>query len=812
LSVMPILTDALDLDVMAATGAPFGDSDYIHDELHALCYRRLERIADRLPLASELAQALAGADRAQRIRFLGHPSAKIAIQHAFREVVGHTPTIVPFADCTRVLERMLCQLQLNYQSPRGRDCLLSGFDCVGPHAYHPYIWCDDNSDDPFRSVFRRVVHEHFEDAVASGNSATATALQRGIALLEEVVPRMTRSALSHVQIIALFPARKSWRKTGSCSQFSLSGAVFLQLDSLEDPWWVAEHLLHEALHQKLYDIRITHSLIARESLLESSSDDGATPTTAGTIAEPPWNRLDPTRFSQWPLSRVMAALHVYAHLAIFGDAADRKLADLERKFGIRGKGPKGLVSSRAAFQRAWFLLDSMRECFSHELGPAGELLGEWANQCLDLLGPEPSRPRVRLRSSLDRYQREARAAQAILNKLPADKQACSEEQAALVSDFTELLLDELGETSEIVRKVGEEDAAQQLEATGVDLSILQDSSSFMRTRSDVAAELIKALSFPTPDLIMVNDGNAALVAVEAAQRMIDASTDRLEPVLSRWQFRSATGATHSIVTQISEALDDKRAWLLSLTDILGGPYGTKDFCLFLYALVRMNRPTSIVELGSGFGASSFWMALASKQNGAGHVWSFDDNTNADLLPKLLNKERERLEHTLWEDLESTAPEELMTTISRRLGLTSFLTFVRERISFDDPTKLDIYPIDVPIDLLFSDFRHDASAILDILGCFLPKMSPASSIFIDSASTSLPSYLLLENIVTQLQRGVVPLLLQKHAAVDLQEYFRSRRVTLVHITKAEQSHQNSVAWLKLEPADVIPHPRTVMRGF
>ena len=92
------------------------------------------------------------------------------------------------------------------------------------------------------------------------------------------------------------------------------------------------------------------------------------------------------------------------------------------------------------------------------------------------------------------------------------------------------------------------------------------------------------------------------------------------------------------------------------------------------------------------------------------------------------------------------------------------------------------------------------------------MSLSSSIFIDSASTSLPSCLLLENLVTQLQRGVVPLLLQDHAAVDLQECLRNRRITLVHITKLGRSEQNSVAWLKLEPADLIPHPRTIMRGL
>jgi hypothetical protein len=225
----------------------------------------------------------------------------------------------------------------------------------------------------------------------------------------------------------------------------------------------------------------------------------------------------------------------------------------------------------------------------------------------------------------------------------------------------------------------------------------------------------------------------------------------------------------------------------------------------------MNRPASIVELGSGYGSSALWMALAAKRNGNGHVWSFDDNAHLSSLTQVLREARPHLGRTLWADLEGIAPAEILATIAVRLGLASCLTFVRERISGDIAHKLDAYPFDVPVDLLFSDFQHGPSAILDILGGFLPKMASASSIFIDSASTLLPSYLLLEDLVAQLQRGVLPLSLQDHAAVDLHEHLANRRITLVHITKLGRAEQNSVAWLKLEPADLVPHPRTIMRG-
>ncbi len=44
---------------------------------------------------------------------------------------------------------------------------------------------------------------------------------------------------------------------------------------------------------------------------------------------------------------------------------------------------------------------------------------------------------------------------------------------------------------------------------------------------------------------------------------------------------------------------DERAMLLLLTDAVETGFGTEDFSLFLYSLVRMHAPETVVELGTG---------------------------------------------------------------------------------------------------------------------------------------------------------------------------------------------------------------------
>src|SRR3546814_9559653 len=64
--------------------------------------------------------------------------------------------------------------------------------------------------------------------------------------------------------------------------------------------------------------------------------------------------------------------------------------------------------------------------------------------------------------------------------------------------------------------------------------------------------------------------------------------------------------------------------LYRYTKDVGAGYGTEDFSFFLYALVKMHKPGRVLELGTGTGASSFWIARGLLENGSGSLLTIDD--------------------------------------------------------------------------------------------------------------------------------------------------------------------------------------------
>lgn len=231
----------------------------------------------------------------------------------------------------------------------------------------------------------------------------------------------------------------------------------------------------------------------------------------------------------------------------------------------------------------------------------------------------------------------------------------------------------------------------------------------------------------------------------------------------------------------------------------GAHYGTEDFAVFLYALAKMQRPQRVLELGTGLGVTTFWLARALQENGDGAILTVDDGSH-------------------WASL-STQPavqafngdglayQAFLEHMAVRFGVAKLIRFLN--------TSVPPFPsVERELDLLFSDYRHDANGVSTLLQHYLPMMADVSSIFIDSASTYHHSYLLLERLVELFNRGVVPHEFVRGLSADkaaaLHAKVVNKRFTLVHLTEVKDRDQNSTAWLKIEPLDILPHPATRMR--
>ena len=244
--------------------------------------------------------------------------------------------------------------------------------------------------------------------------------------------------------------------------------------------------------------------------------------------------------------------------------------------------------------------------------------------------------------------------------------------------------------------------------------------------------------------------------------------------------------------------------LLRFTSVLGTSFGTEDFSQFLHALVKMQRPEVVVELGTAAGPCALSMALAAEMNGRGHVYSVDDfellRGNADALPAVLDA----LVLAGFGRIEAATPREYFDAVAAALGVDQRLTITERHIDLEDPAHFDDYPFaGQQVDLLFSDFRHGGTDVVEILTHFLPRMAPSSSVFIDSVPSSLASFLVVERLVSILNRGRTPEAFRKRWTPAQVADVAGRELRVVHLIEDKVRRQNGCVWIRSDPLDVYP---------
>jgi hypothetical protein len=122
--------------------------------------------------------------------------------------------------------------------------------------------------------------------------AAAAGVRAGAVLARRLVPDLMADLEGHVALVGVLDPRRSGAVVSASSRF-FPGLVLLRPGAALD---VAESLVHEAAHQRLFDMAITRDLLRAEA----DGQRGFRPT---------W------RASVWPIEQTLAAFHAYACLA-----------------------------------------------------------------------------------------------------------------------------------------------------------------------------------------------------------------------------------------------------------------------------------------------------------------------------------------------------------------------------------------------------------------------------------------------------------------------------------------------------------------
>jgi predicted O-methyltransferase YrrM len=420
---------------------PFGDTRYIREQFQTSLMRRLERVGKQLPAAKRLLHTIVEARASDLHRVLGDTVVRCAVLHVHTQVETGTRYGLPVEQCEEIFDATSCRIQSGrLDTPLADDSLLR----LGSQPHHGWIWNEDHQGDIFGRSFRWLLLDRYQALPRTPTGDEINLLRRGAELLEQLLPMLAPSTLAHALVIACVPNAGQWKGSASSSQFLLGGTIFIG-QTAPTTWWVAEHLLHEALHQKLYDFRQAHSLLDLEYA-----------RVGAPRVYTPWNPPMLNQSNLWDVHRVFAAFHVYVHLGLLTMIAERRAEELAPTYGPF----QAIMSSRKALDRARYLGEKLKEVCWGELGLAGQKMADWLISTLDILDPAPPPHGAYFHLCLDRYETEAKRAAATLRD--------SAPQSRSRHSFELIAREELDSARRILRSVAAHDQAASLDAIATD--------------------------------------------------------------------------------------------------------------------------------------------------------------------------------------------------------------------------------------------------------------------------------------------------------------------------------------------------------
>jgi hypothetical protein len=209
----------------------------------------------------------------------------------------------------------------------------------------------------------------------------------------------------------------------------------------------------------------------------------------------------------WDVHRVLAAFHVYVHLALLAMVAEEREVEYAQQYG-----PKRVTRSRAALERAQYLSEQLETSCWPELGLAGKRFVEWFNSILEVLDSSPPPKGSYVHLLLDRYLREARLVELAL-------QRADDRTPALLQRLKALSNEEVRSCGKALAEVNAYMDLPQFEPDE------EPGTQFIRVRRSIA-ETVREV-FPNGYTLPKSK-----VADEMLTNMIETSSEALKSVLS----------------------------------------------------------------------------------------------------------------------------------------------------------------------------------------------------------------------------------------------------------------------------------------
>jgi len=429
-----------EIEKSLALNIPFGDWRYIDNHTWTRYEHRLGMLAKRLSAAEQLLTAFRNATPESRYHVLGDTVVRTTINNALAALEMQVQDSLVEQDLA-VIEGATRYLNGDRRISPTQEAVHQKLN-HGSASHQPWVWCDERADDVwgqrFRAIFLR--EQASASVLRTPNEEVMNVLTRSVALLEDLMPILTRSALNHAFTVAVtdVPQRHNWSNDQrrfpyeSFTTVISPGTLYLSMGVLRNPYKAAENLLHEALHLKLQDLHHSHAILRRGYRASHSP-----------LIPALWNRPGKDRDNEWPACRSLSAMHVYVHLALYFSRLEQRLEQIQAVHGpLRGYEPTLL--KRQAFERARYLGLSLRNTSWQELGMAGQRMVDWLLGILEHLGAGPAPEDDGAHLFLDLYESEARNFNKLLNSIdPHPENAAMERNQTIRQVVSDMLLNEI---------------------------------------------------------------------------------------------------------------------------------------------------------------------------------------------------------------------------------------------------------------------------------------------------------------------------------------------------------------------------------